>query len=171
MQYIRPDIKPCKWCGYRTHFSFQCAKNPKYRGIQDRSSHCTHCDLVGHLKKDCPRRKLNPFPDSDKRHHSYKVIRHTGKYAQYWIKTRAAWIKEHPANHQGYWVCHYCGNYVDEKAMTLDHLESRSRHPELRFVLSNLVPACGPCNVKKKSHSHDEFAHICHNMNEMNRSN
>jgi 5-methylcytosine-specific restriction endonuclease McrA len=41
---------------------------------------------------------------------------------------------------------------------TLDHVKSRSRHPELRYALTNLRPSCGPCNVMKGSLDLDELA-------------
>jgi 5-methylcytosine-specific restriction endonuclease McrA len=37
------------------------------------------------------------------------------------------------------------------KETTLDHIKSRSRHPELRLELSNLAPCCWRCNKEKGS--------------------
>jgi len=65
----------------------------------------------------------------------------------------------------GTWQCTYCprtlgvvqdldhGIYL----LTLDHIKSRSRHPELRYDLDNLTPACYRCNSEKGSRDLEEF--------------
>lgn len=78
-------------------------------------------------------------------------MRQIGKVGKEWLRTRREWVKLNRPNHQGYYVCCICGKWVPEKAMQLDHILSRSRHPELRFDLTNLQPSCGPCNQKKGS--------------------
>jgi len=52
-------------------------------------------------------------------------------------------------------VCHYCGEQVGAKALTMDHLV-----PIIRGGVStkgNLVPACKDCNNRKKSDLAWEF--------------
>lgn len=88
-----------------------------------------------------------------------KPISFIGKQARKWIATRKLWISLHPGP---LYRCHYCSCIMNLEAMTLDHIIPRSRRPDLRYVLSNLIPACGPCNTLKGSKSHDEFEHICH---------
>jgi len=75
-------------------------------------------------------------------------MRKIGKYGRKWLNTRRLWFKENPAN---FYVCYYCGKVMPQNETTLDHKKSRSRHPELRFELSNLVPSCYWCNYKKGS--------------------
>jgi len=45
-------------------------------------------------------------------------------------------------------VCHYCGQNVGAKALTMDHLVPLVRGG--RSNKGNLVPACKDCNNKKK---------------------
>lgn len=45
-------------------------------------------------------------------------------------------------------VCHYCGQAVGAKALTMDHLVPIVRGG--RSNKGNLVPACKPCNETKK---------------------
>ena len=70
-----------------------------------------------------------------------------GKVGKQWIKTRRKWIYLNP----GPWECYICGQWLVDYSLTLDHVKSRSRHPELRFELSNLRPCCWQCNYKKGS--------------------
>lgn len=51
--------------------------------------------------------------------------------------------------------------------LTLDHKLSRSRHPELRFVLSNLVPCCMSCNTDKGSRSSEEYLEIIRSIDNL----
>ena len=78
-------------------------------------------------------------------------MRAIGRIGKEWLKVRREWVKLHRPNHQGYYVCAICSKWVPEKGMELDHILSRSRHPELRFELTNLQPTCSPCNRKKGS--------------------
>ena len=45
-------------------------------------------------------------------------------------------------------VCHYCGEQVGAKALTMDHLVPIVRGG--RSNKGNVVPACKPCNNQKK---------------------
>lgn len=78
-------------------------------------------------------------------------MKQKGKYGKLWDATRRKWISENPPNHQGYYVCWICGVWVASNAFELDHVESRSRHPERRFDLTNLRPSCHSCNAEKGS--------------------
>lgn len=78
-----------------------------------------------------------------------KPIKKVGKITKKWFETRKEWIKQNPGNNG--WHCYLCGKLLDINTLTLDHKLSRSRHPELRFELSNLAPACARCNYEKGS--------------------
>jgi 5-methylcytosine-specific restriction endonuclease McrA len=45
-------------------------------------------------------------------------------------------------------ICHYCGQLVPAKELTMDHIVPIARGG--RSVKGNVVPACKPCNSKKK---------------------
>lgn len=75
-------------------------------------------------------------------------MKQMGKVGKKWLATRRQWFKLNPKT---YYECNYCGRWLEPNETTLDHVKSRSRHPELRFNLDNLVPACYSCNYKKGS--------------------
>lgn len=74
-----------------------------------------------------------------------------GKQGQKWLRTRAQWIKENPEPY----FCYYCKEQLMLNELELDH--SRSRRPDLRFEMTNLVPSCHRCNTAKGSRSADEY--------------
>ncbi len=99
---------------------------------------CRYCGRQGHQSLVCgykPNKKLK-----------------SGKVAVRWTQTRKQWMRDNPPP----WVCYICGKYLDEHTMVIDHVQSRSRHPELRFEVSNLRPACVPCNERKGSRDLEE---------------
>lgn len=80
-----------------------------------------------------------------------------GKKSKEWLKFRRRWMKNHPPNHEGYYTCYICGKWVKPLDMELDHVLSRSRHPELTFDEQNLKPSCHDCNYAKGSLSLEEY--------------
>lgn len=149
----------CKYCGSEFHYSYACGLKPK---------HCTHCDEIGHARSECvilKRHKLENKADKlnpkTGRFNDVKPIKKAGKYSQKWLYTRRLWMLHNPANHAGYYECHYCHRFIPDYEMTLDHKESRSRAPELRYELTNLVPCCADDNSRKGSRSHDDYPHEC----------
>jgi 5-methylcytosine-specific restriction endonuclease McrA len=78
-----------------------------------------------------------------------KPLKNIGKWTLAWKRTRAEWLRLHPADYRGMWQCAYCGNWFEH--ITLDHKLGRGAHPEERYNLDNLVPLCAPCHVKKDS--------------------
>ena len=113
-------FKPCKYCGRRSHYSFQCYNNPKRKQIK------------------------------------------SGKQQKQWIITRTTWIRQNPPDYRGYWECYLqispnCPRLLDKQSLTLDHIEARSRRPDLRYVQGNLQPACYWCNAMKGSKKIDNI--------------
>jgi len=110
---------------------------------------CTRCGVMGHSAFNCFGKPKKPL--SIKKH-----MRKVGKVGRQWIATRLEWISKNlPDN--GHWDCTYCGVELHLNTLTLDHKQSRSRHPELRFDLDNLTPACWSCNHDKGSKSFEEY--------------
>lgn len=107
--------KPCRFCDKRSHFPYQCYKNPKRK----------------------------------------KYIKKQGKVANQWAITRKEWFRKNPPEQSPYphYVCYLPGHgeWLLPNETTLDHVKSRSRHPELRFVLANLKPCCWQGNQEKGS--------------------
>lgn len=85
-----------------------------------------------------------------------KPMKKIGKVTKAWLDERNQWIKDNPPNHQGFYFCELrrpgvCLYSMTVDQLTLDHVKSRSRRPDLRTEASNLVPACLPCNRDKGS--------------------
>lgn len=84
-----------------------------------------------------------------------KPMKKIGKVTKHWISTRNQWVKNNPPDHAGYYVCYLCNRPVHIDEMELDHRQSRSRRPDLRFEQSNLSPTHHTCNTEKGSKSID----------------
>lgn len=74
-----------------------------------------------------------------------------GKISKAWIKTRREWIKANPPNHQGYWYCYICRQWVHETDMELDHVEPRGSGGVEKNRMGNLRPTHATCNRLKGS--------------------
>lgn len=60
-------------------------------------------------------------------------------------------------------VCHYCGEAVKPKELTMDHVVPVSRGG--KSSKGNLVPACKECNTKKKQLLPIEWDQYLNNLN------
>lgn len=103
---------------------------------------CKHCGSEYHTTISCFARPRPPM--------AKKRLNPKGKITLKWLETRGQWIQANPPV-DGYWNCYICGTYLNIDRLTLDHIKSRSRHPELRFELNNLRPCCRKCNAWKGS--------------------
>lgn len=104
---------------------------------------CKHCGMYGHSTVFCWAR---PKQVLAKR----KPVKKIGPVTSKWLRVRAEWFKENPAD-DGFYICYICGDRLTPKETTLDHIKPRSLFPELRFELSNLAPCCYRCNREKGS--------------------
>ncbi len=100
--------------------------------------HCSWCDSEDHTVFYCPIKPKKP-------------INSKGPYYEKMRIVRRKWYKNNPPDHSGFWYCYLCGKAITKEEVELDHVLSRSRHPELRFEISNLKPACHTCNFDKGS--------------------
>lgn len=72
-------------------------------------------------------------------------------YDPLWFQCRMEWFEENPPNFEGYYQCALCPYMVLATETTLDHIETRSSHPHLKYVKSNLQPAHLACNTRRGS--------------------
>lgn len=84
-------------------------------------------------------------------------LQRLSKKAKLWLAFRRRYLKNHPSNHEGYYTCYLCGKWVKSNEVELDHVKSRSRHPELVFDESNIRFSCHECNFKKGSRDPKEI--------------
>lgn len=115
-------------------------------------SPCKHCGSDQHTSLMCFSKPRTAF--KSKR----KAMNRVGKVQAKWMEVRGQWIQQNPPDELGYWQCYICTKWMKIDQLTLDHRKSRSRHPELRYELSNLSPCCASCNVRKGSRDLLEFA-------------
>lgn len=72
---------------------------------------------------------------------------------QLWKDAREAWFSLNPPNFQGYYQCALCPQMVHRDECTLDHIQTRSSRPDLKYDLENLQPAHALCNFARGSMS------------------
>lgn len=83
------------------------------------------------------------------------------KTEQKWIDTKLKWFEQNPPDEKGQWVCYLqiawnCPKILDRRTLTLEHVRSKARAPELKYEVSNLKPSCSNCNALKESLEVDE---------------
>ena len=98
-----------------------------------------------------PKQKKNNFQKGRKMQASYNRSRHY----------REKFIRMHPPDRHGKYRCVYCGRKIKAEEMQVDHIVpvgAVRRRPLLRAHMkgrvndmSNLVPSCRRCNLKKAS--------------------
>lgn len=76
-------------------------------------------------------------------------MKRAGRVTKEWLRVRKQWVKANPPNFQGYYVC-WKGDWVKAEEMELDHIQTRSTDPELRYDFDNLRPSCHKHNFGRK---------------------
>lgn len=77
-------------------------------------------------------------------------------------QTAKEWHEANPPNEYGQWECYlkistFCLQWVDEETLNREHVFSKTRRPDLKYDISNIKPACSPCNELKGSRNAKEF--------------
>lgn len=78
-------------------------------------------------------------------------MRSKGKNYDKWQKVRSDFLAANPPNHEGYYTCYLCRQWIPAEEITVDHVVPRSRAPNLRYDFSNFAFCCGSCNAAKGS--------------------
>lgn len=113
-------------------------------------SNCKYCGSDKHTSLMCfnkPRRRMKPISE---------------KTALREQQTKRHWFELNPPNEKGVWFCYlrihpFCPYKLTRSTIRLEHVKSRARHPELKFDVTNLKPACDWCNRLKGSRDIDEL--------------
>ena len=127
--------------------------------------------------KDC-RKPFNQFTTTQNRcgdcaykynmklaYESTKKARRRQGSGYKWSHAKRQWIEDNPPI-DDLWYCSYCSKplTVDKdlinmgvEFLTLDHMNPRSRSPQLKYSNENLTPACYSCNSEKGSMSYEAF--------------
>jgi 5-methylcytosine-specific restriction endonuclease McrA len=119
--------KPCKYCGSRGHWPYQCFKNPKDRKyLRKQGKYAKEWEITKRTWYD--RNPPNPDP-----------------YPHYvcYLPGHGEWLRP-PGKLAGF------DNPLTIPT-TLDHVLSKGRHPELRAAQWDLRPCCPDGNQEKGS--------------------
>lgn len=139
-------LPTCKFCGaIGKHFSWQCQANPK--------NICTYCQGVDHRSMNCSKKPQK------------KMLKESGKSREKRLNTRKEWFKLNPPSEKGEWICYLnfspeCPLWLTRSTIQLEHVKSKARHPELRYDVANIRPACAACNKLKGSLDVEEIGTI-----------
>lgn len=109
-----------------------------------KQSKCKYCGRTNHFSINCfnkPHRPIKPI--SDKRLNKKQ-------------ETDRKWYRLNPPDDKGVWLCYLqiapdCPRKLTRSTITLEHVKSKVRYPELIFEVANLKPACSACNNIKQS--------------------
>lgn len=76
--------------------------------------------------------------------------------------TNKEWFALNPSDENGQWKCYLhispnCYGWVNASTLKIEHVKSKVRRPDLKYTVSNLKPACGPCNELKGSRDVEEL--------------
>lgn len=115
---------------------------------------CKICNIVGHSASFCYWRKRKPMKRSKQPTVRKTSINRLGKHGKKWLAFRTQWFIDNPAD---FYICYICGDRLTRRETTLDHVNSRSGNPELRYDNSNLRPCCYLCNTDKGSLSYERY--------------
>ncbi len=71
-------------------------------------------------------------------------------------QTTREWDKANPPDHTGRWECYLkiapnCHGTVTKETLNREHTLSKARHPEAKYDITKIKPACPPCNALKGS--------------------
>lgn len=120
--------KPCKWCEGTDHTSLMCFRRPR------------------------PLLKTR------------KAIHKFGPTAAKMMEAYNEWLQQNPPDKNGEWDCYLpvhhplCPRKLTIETLTRDHVEARSRRPDLKFDPKNFRPASYWCNQAKGSLTVEEYA-------------
>lgn len=111
---------------------------------------CKYCGSELHYSLMCfnkPRTRVKPISDKNKLKEQ---------------QVKREWFELNPPNEKGLWFCYLgiaynCPNWLTRSTITLEHVKSKVRYPELKFDVTNLKPACTHCNKIKGSKDVDEL--------------
>lgn len=110
---------------------------------------CTYCAGM-HTSLMCQKKPRKPLKTK-------KAVKKLGSKSVKWLKFRKRYLSNHPPNTEGYYTCYLCKRWVKPGEVTLDHVRSRSRHPDLVFEEDNIRLCCWDCNTEKGSLDLEEF--------------
>lgn len=110
--------------------------------------YCENCGIT-HTAIMCFNKPRRPIKKESEKYHSRRTA------------TTRKWFDENPPDAKGVWICYLqisplCPIKLTRSTIRLEHVNSKARHPDQRFDVDNLKPACDYCNKLKGSLSEAE---------------
>lgn len=129
----------CTRCGSKYHTAFLC----RTWGGKGKAGK----DPVDKLKM------YKPLRNESKKSHSKRM------------STRRVWFENNPPDENGNYICYLqissmCPKTLSKQLLTLEHVQPKTKAPELKYDTSNIRPACTWCNRSKASRSLEQLAKI-----------
>lgn len=134
---FKVNLPTCPHCGaVAKHYGYQCPKNPK--------NNCKYCGSSTHTTLMCLNKPRVPIRQESEKARSKRTA------------TSREWYRLNPPDENGTWICYLqisprCPRILTRSTITLEHVKSKVRHPELKYDVNNLKPACEFCNKLKGS--------------------
>lgn len=144
----KPQIKMpvCVYCGaIAKHYSYQCKQNPRNK--------CKYCGGTDHTSLMCLHKPRRPIANESAATKSKRTA------------VSRLWYELNPPDAKGLWYCYLrispeCPVVLTRSTITLEHVKSKVRHPELKYEVTNLKAACSPCNKLKGSLDIEELSQL-----------
>jgi 5-methylcytosine-specific restriction endonuclease McrA len=134
---FKMKLPTCPFCkAVAKHYGYQCVLNPK--------NLCKYCGSNMHTTLMCINKPRVPLRKESEKAKSKRTA------------TSREWYTLNPPDKNGTWTCYLqisprCPRILTRTTITLEHVKSKARHPELKYVVSNLKAACEFCNKLKGS--------------------
>lgn len=86
------------------------------------------------------------------------------------------WHDLNPPDSTGHWYCYLgidpnCLQRLSKETLRLEHVKAKVRYPGMKYDVSNLKPACDPCNKLKGSRDLEEIPEWVAKQTEGNNAN
>lgn len=138
-KYKKPKINMpvCNFCGaVAKHYGYQCKDNPRNK--------CKYCGGNTHTSLMCLHKPRVPIKQESDKAHAKRT------------ETSREWFRLNPPDAKGLWYCYlqispFCPIKLTRSTIRLEHVKSKTRYPELKYVQSNIRPSCDFCNKLKGS--------------------
>lgn len=113
---------------------------------------CKNCGGEGHTAFNCPKKPRKPLK-------AKKKLKKVGRLGQKYAELRKQFFTDNP---YGPYECLYytimdMPSSLEANEVNVEHFQSKTHHPELRFVKGNLVVSCPGHNQDKGSMDGDKY--------------
>lgn len=128
-----------------------------------KNKHCSKCGSDSHTSFMCRHWGGKGGKDPVDKFKLYKPLRNESKKSHSKrMSTRRAWFENNPPDENGNYTCYLqisqmCPRTLSKQLLTLEHVQPRSKAPELKYSTDNIRPACTWCNKLKGSRTLEQL--------------